>query len=795
MYSERTPPGHPGILPKWTSSAKIGVGTAVSGYSNVWFTISHGILNEVYYPRIDIANIRDLEFVVTDGHSFFSEEKRDCEHSYFLLQDGIPAHKIINTCKQGRYRIEKTIIADPRHHAVLQRIVFTPLIGTMADYKLYALTAPHIGNSGLHNTAWTGHYKGCPLLFAQREWISLACGCSTPFLAMTCGYVGVSDAWQDLSQNKRLTHCYEEAKDGNVALCGEIDLKGCSGAFTLSLAFGAHPEEAGLQARTSLSRDFAITLYEYTTGWLNVQSRFIDLSKADPEGGRLFRISTAVLKTHEGKHFSGSLIASLSIPWGSSKGESDFGGYHLIWPRDQVKAAQAMLASGDLQNARHTLLFLIATQESDGHWMQCLWADGKPYWDGQQMDETALPILLADHLRRTKNLAGIDPWPMVSSAAQYLVKHGPITQEDRWEENGGYTPFTLAAEISALLAAADFFDLHGKSEEAHYLRTTADWWFDSLDRWLYVKGTRLAVQSQTEGYYVRITPAAYDQPGERNQLLTIKNRTPGENQYPYYEIVSTDALALVRFGLRTADDPRIIDTVQVIDRFLKTHTAKGDLWHRYNEDGYGEHADGSPFDGTGIGRGWPLLTGERAHYELAAGNFTGATELLRSMAAFGGVGGLLPEQIWDAEDIPEKSLFNGHSTGSAKPLVWAHAEYLILLRSIQEGRVFDRPPQTTQRYLVEKVPCHIALWHAAAPFRLLPAGKILRVQTNATAMIRYTLNNWDSFIEILTRPTELGVHYADLPVDHLKKGAQVIFTMYYPETKCWEGKDFALDVE
>ncbi|MFP3581742.1 hypothetical protein SB659_19475, partial [Arthrobacter sp. SIMBA_036] len=90
----------------------------------------------------------------------------------------------------------------------------------------------------------------------------------------------------------------------------------------------------------------------------------------------------------------GAIIASLSIPWGSSKGDDDLGGYHLVWTRDLVETAGGLLAAGAHADALEVLDYLVATQEADGHWVQNSWLDGRPYWKGIQMDETAFPILL-----------------------------------------------------------------------------------------------------------------------------------------------------------------------------------------------------------------------------------------------------------------------------------------------------------------------------------------------------------------------------------------------------------------
>ncbi|TMH64483.1 MAG: glucan 1,4-alpha-glucosidase, partial [Betaproteobacteria bacterium] len=657
-------PGHPGIPPRWTSSAKSGVGTAIDMQSRVWFTLSHGIVNEVYFPRLDQANTRDLGLIVTDRKTFFSEEKRDASSRVAPLAQGVPGYRVTSDCVQGRYRIVKTIFTDTKRDVLLQAIRFQPLQGEIANYSVFALLAPHIDNGGYGNSAWIGTWKGMPMLFAERNGTALALACSVPFRAMSCGYVGTSDGWQDLRANKQLTWLYAEAPDGNVALTAELDFAAAGGSLVLALGFGRNGAEAGHNARASLLEDFSLLVADYTQQWKDFQRRCLDLGEVDDNAFDLYRVSTAVLKTHEAKSFSGAMIASLSIPWGFNKGDDDLGGYHLVWPRDLVESAGGLLAAGDADGTRQALVYLMTTQEADGHWPQNMWIDGTPYWSGIQLDETAFPILLADSLRRSGDLAGLDTWPMVRRAASHLVRNGPVTQQDRWEEQAGYSPFTLAVEIAALLAAADFAAAAHEDSIAVYLRETADTWNANIERWTYVSDTDLARDCDVAGYYVRVAPAdVADAASPLHGFVPIKNRPPEASPPDSAHVVSPDALALVRFGLRAADDPRIVDTVTVIDQLLKSETATGPVWHRYNGDGYGEHEDGSPFDGTGIGRGWPLLVGERAHYELAAGRRDVAGRLGQTMAAQSSPGRLIPEQIWDSVDCPERDLFNGRPAG------------------------------------------------------------------------------------------------------------------------------------
>ena len=300
---------------------------------------------------------------------------------------------------------------------------------------------------------------------------------------------------------------------------------------------------------------------------------------------------------------------------------------------------------------------------------------------------------------------------MIERAAIYVVRNGPVTGEDRWEEDAGYSPFTLAVEIAALLAAADMLDACGKAEPAHYLRETADGWNDQVERWTYVTGTRLCERSRRRGLLRPHRAARHRRRGSpKDGFVPIKNRPPGDTDRPAEAIVSPDALALVRFGLRAADDPRIVDTVKVIDAQLRCDLPQGPVWYRYTGDGYGEHADGAPFDGTGQGRPWPLLAGERAHYELAAGRKDKAASLLETLEGSAGPGGLLPEQVWDGADMPERELRRGGPSGSAMPLVWAHSEHIKLLRSLRDGAVFDMPPQGVKRYIEDKTVSPFRTW-------------------------------------------------------------------------------------
>ena len=771
-------PGWPGIAPRWTSSAKSGIGTAVSRDSRVWFTLSHGILNEVYYPRVDHACTRDLGLIVTDGRSYFSEEKRDCSSETSQIQPGIPAFRIRNTSVDGRYRIEKEVLTDPWRDVVLQRIRFIPARGGLADLRLFVLLAPHLANHGAGNTAWVGDYKGTPMLLASRGTHALALASSAPWRALSVGFVGVSDGWQQLKTQRRLATTFTRAENGNVALIGEIDLTACNGTFVLALGFGPTPMEAGQHALISLLEDFEDTQAEYVRAWRCWHATLeggVPATRRQP----LYHSSAAVLRTHESKRVEGGVIASLSIPWGFAKQDDDLGGYHLVWPRDLVQTAGGFIAIGAHEHVRRILRYLQVTQEADGHWSQNMWLDGTAYWQGLQLDETALPILLVDLAVRNGVLdaAARDAyWPMVRAAAGFLTRHGPASPQDRWEETPGYAPFTIASEIAALLVAAEMADRAAAGTAAIYLRETADAWNSSIERRLYVSGTPLAQRHQVDGYYVRIAP------------------TEGAD-LPLSLVAGLDALALVRFGLRAADDPRIVNTLKIVDATLRIATPFGPVWRRYEDDQYGEHADGRAYDGRGNGRAWPLLTGERAHYEIAAGHSELAAALTRTLEAIAGENGLLPEQVWDSADIPARKLFIGHPAGSAMPLVWAHSEYLKLCRSLHDGHIFDQPPQTVQRYVIEGVSSNLTSWRFNDQIRTMPRRSSLRVETQAPAVVHWTADGWRNVHETPTVDTTLGSHAADLDTESIGDSEQLELTFFWPETGRWEGANFTVTIE
>lgn len=782
-------PGAPGMDPKWTSSSKSGIGKSLNPASEVAFTLSHGTLNEVYYPREDIACIRDMELLVTDGEGFFCEEKRDTKHETKMVETGIPAYKIKNTSVDGGFEIQKEILADPFRDTILQRIRFKQK-KKGKSYKIFALLAPHINNQGRNNTGWIGEYKGVPMLFAQNGDITLALACSSDWLKRSVGYVGTSDGWTDIHRHKDMKWEYSHATRGNIALTAEIDISETQD-FVLALSFGRNVAEAANHARSSLLDGFEKAEQAYVKEWTDWQKTLKSVAAKN------YKISAMVLRVHEANSFPGGIIASLSIPWGESKDDQDDSGYHLVWPRDLAESSGGFLALEACDDVSRILNFLMATQNADGSWPQNMWLEGEPNWKGIQMDQVALPII---EVQKAFERNAIDKdrmnryWPLTKKALGFLIKHGAYTEQDRWEEEEGFTPFTLAAEIAGLLAGAALAEINGEEQLANFCRQTADNWNEAIEKQLYVEGTQLAKDQNVEGYYIRVNPfkdvAAQDL-GDRT--IDLKNHKNGEGVLKLTDLISVDALSLVRFGLRAADDPRILNTIKVIDALLKVDTPNGPCWHRYNNDGYGEHENGDPFDGTGIGRAWPLLTGERAHYEIAAGNIKGAKNLLKAMDNFSNHG-LLPEQIWDTEDIPEKRLFLGKHTGAAMPLTWANAEYLKLCASIGEKKIFEMPGFTQDRYIKNKMKCDFEIWRFDNKLVRLSGKKYLRIEMLAMADVVYSDDGWKTEHTVNAIDMGIGIFVADIKGFNADAN-KIEFTFYWEVANKWEDKKYSVEIE
>jgi len=785
--------GAPGMEPRWTHGSKDGVGTAYAASSRVWFTLWRGIVTEAYFPTVDRPQLRDLQFLITDGKTFFHEERRHLESKTEHLSGHGLGFRCTNSDPGGRYTIVKDIIADPHMSCVLQHTRLTGDESFIDGLRLYALCAPHLEVAGWGNNGYAVQVAGRKVLLAERKGTWLALGATVPFSRVSCGYVGKSDGWTDLAYNFLMDWEFDRAPDGNIALTGELDLT-ATREFMLVLAFGKTRHDAVTRLFQSLSTPFAVHEKRFAEQWARSTEDVLPLEHSACDGGHLYRASFNLLRAHEDKSYPGAFIASLSIPWGETVGDENQGGYHLVWTRDMVNSANAMLAAGDRTTPLRALIYLSVSQLDSGGFSQNFWIDGEPYWRGVQLDETAYPILLAWRLKRENALQDFDPYPMVLRAAAYLVRHGPLTPQERWEEVSGHSPSTLASNIAALICAACFARDKGDEATAKYLEEYSDFLECHVESWtVTTEGTLLPGVPR---HYIRIHPERADNPDPNEDpnfgSIAIANCPPGAScVFPAKEIVDAGFLELVRHGVRKPDDPLIVDSLKVVDAVLKVSTPFGSCWHRYNHDGYGQRDDGGAFTGWGRGRVWPLLTGERGHYELAAGH--DAKPFLQAMERLASDTCLLPEQSWDGPDLPAAHMFFGRPTGSAMPLMWAHAEYIKLLRSVRDGKVSDLIPDVAKRYLGKEERGKLEVWKPMRQVRKVKRGSVLRIQTPTGFRLHWSDDEWETVKDTDSSTTALGVEYVDIPIAAEQRG-DIRFTFYWAVTDRWEGRDYLVSV-
>lgn len=679
-----TAPGLPAGIDLWTSGDKLGVGTAYTyeqppgdaNPSRVWFTLTAGAITDLPYPNVSQANVKALHLVVTDGATFVADEMTDATWQVERLDGRAPAFRVTSTDTQGRWQAVKEVATDPQSDALLFTVAFTPLQGRAEDYRLFLVYTPRLGNSGARDLsrvgpdlveAWDERAEVATALLGAAE------GGGPGWRLATTGYTGRSDLLTDLRDNFRVdTVSLATNQPGRLSAAVEL---ATTGATTLALGFGPNLEVARAAAQASLDRGFAAVAADYLAGWNDYLDRLDRPANAAP----LYDWSLAVIKTHEDKINYGAGVASLSTPWGHFQpdAESRQRGYRYVWPRDLYHTASALLAAGDAASARQTLAYLDEVlQLANGSFPQNAFPDGRLNWTGLQLDQVAAPIILAWKLDAVDRYASL-----VKPAADLLREKGPRTPQERWEENGGYSPATLAAVVAGLFCAADLAERAGDLEGAAAYLAQAEEWNAQIENWTLTTSGPLG-----DGrYYLRITQ------GDPNsaETITIGN---GGGVHDQRLIVDQSFLELVRLGVRPPDAPAIVGTLPEVDAAIRVETPVGPSWYRYPFDGYGEPRPAGQSNEPG--QLWPLLTGERGVYAVAAGDLAQAQALLETMERFANQGGMLPEQVFPS----------GVGTGAATPLAWAHAEYVVLALSIAAGAVVDQPAIVAQHLAAADMP-------------------------------------------------------------------------------------------
>jgi len=791
VRGQRSAFGAPGCEPRWTDGDKDGIGTAYSSGSRVWFTIRRGILTEVYYPTIDRPQLRDMEFLFTDGNGIFLEEKRDLESRIARLEPS-QGYKVTSHDRDRRVSLSKEIIVEPSRPCVLLHATLDGSSAILKALKTYLVCAPHLEGEGADNNAFIVEVSGRELLVAEKKNRWLAVGVSCGFSRLSCGYVGSSDGCTDLAKHHKMEFEFDEARNGNVALTGELNLSGTR-EFTIGVAFGETLPNVASTLFQSLGVSYKERRQVFIRQWKAAIEGKKPIKKASGDKGCLFDASYNLLLTHEDKLFQGAFVASMTIPWGDARNDQDGkGGYHLVWTRDMVETAMGLLAAGNTAAPLRTLIYLAARQEEDGGFPQNFWVNGDAFRNGMQLDEIAFPVLLAWRLKKLHLLGEFNPLVMVKRAAAFLLHKGPVTGEERWEEASGYSPSTLAAVISGLICAAGFIRSEEGDQPASFLESYADFLRAHLEEWTVT--TKGSLVSDLSRYFVRLNPA---RPGEAvrpgavdDATLRIANQPPeSASSYPARDVVDGGFLQLVRYGILAANDPLVVDSLRVIDKILKVDTPNGPCWHRYNHDGYGQRPDGGPFVKWGRGRVWPLLTGERGHYELAAGR--DALPYLNAMERFSNGTGLLPEQVWDENDRPDVNLKRGGPTGSANPLLWAHSEYLRLLRSAHDRKVFDFIPEVAERYRNHVPRTSVEFWQPNHPISQARKGHTLRICASGPFRLHWSHAGDPVWQDVDSQRSGIGSEYVDLkPTDF---DPRIEFTFFWKDRNAWEGRNFEVE--
>ncbi|MEA3552678.1 glucan 1,4-alpha-glucosidase [Pseudarthrobacter sp. C1] len=677
-------PGAPGASATWTKGDKEGVGSSVSTASKVWYTLTEGTLSEVYYPRADTPNTRELQFAVSDG-SRTQRENEDTTRRVELADPQALSYRQITEDSASRWRLTKTYVTDPQRSAVMLGVTFEVLDG--GNYQLHALFDPSLaGTSGGDSGRTVGNALVAEDLSIPDTPVASAVVSSSGFSATSTGYVGTSDGGTDLGADGRLDGAYTGAGPGNIAQTGTIALTGAKTEFSLALGFGANAQEALETANASVKQGFPRVSKEYTKEWKQYLQSLDKPAKAlDGDLLTQYNVSLMTVKAHEDKTFPGAFIASLTTPWGQvANAEQHREGYHAVWARDMYQSVTALLAAGDEEAARRGVEWLFKYQQlPDGHFPQTSKVDGTVGQNGIQLDETAFPILLASQIGRTD----ADFYAKeLKPAADYLVAAGPKTPQERWEETGGYSTSTLASQIAALAAAGDIAKGNGDAGSAAIYRATADEWQRNTEKWMFTTNGPVG----DGNYYLRISGSGDPNDG------AVRDWGNGAGIHPENAVLDAGFLEFVRLGVKPPADAHVADSLAETDASISQDTPGGRMWHRYTYDGYGEKADGSPWDGTGIGRLWPLLTGERGEYALANGQ--DALPYLATMHSAANDGFMIPEQVWDQDEPTTYRHELGRSTGSASPLSWAMAQYVRLAAGMENGSPVETPQNVARRY-------------------------------------------------------------------------------------------------
>jgi glucan 1,4-alpha-glucosidase len=727
----------PGDLSHFDLARKDCVGTARNERSKVWFTVADGVLSDVYFPTIDNTNVETLQYVVTDGATFTDLQTRDTTYTARALDDRALTCRVTTTANNGRYRIVTDYTTDPARATVLVRSRFEALRGRLSDYRLYVRHDPTLngnggggdGNGGADDGAVAdagGHrvLVGQDLVTqtnaANRDYavpVHSALDVDGGFAQVTNGFAGTaSDGLTQLQTSHALTDVHDTASHGNLVQVARVPL-GRDGRFTLGLGYGDTQTGAIHAAQRSLRSGFDRVSRAYARAWHRYDRRLREPRRPRGVSGGAWRervdawfLQANVVKASEDKTFPGAFAAGLGSPWGQAVSAGDpnntyFGSYRETFARDLYETFTALMADGDRASARAAVRFLFNRQQlPDGSMPRNSLPNGKPAPDtfNTQLDECAYPIVMALAAGMTGRALYEDH---IRPAANFVAAHGPSFGPERWEEQSGFSPSTIAAEIAGLLAAADIADRNGDADSAIVWRATADHFQRSIKGWSVTTNGPLAPR-----YFIRLSKT-----GDPNAAI-VYNVGNGGPDLDQRTVIDAGFLELVRLGMFSARDADVVASLQVVDDQIRRSTDSGDGFFRYNGDGYGDGlGDGHPWAPSDKGNGhlWPLLAGERGEYELDSGDVAAALRRADAMRSMTSGVGLIPEQAWEAPALARSAFgtdptlasigfVNGRPAGSSSPLTWSASQYVRLLADVGAGRLLERPANTVARYVARR---------------------------------------------------------------------------------------------
>ena len=790
----------PGASSYFDLARKDCLGTAANTASKVWYTIADGVLSDVYEPTVDNTNVETLQYVVTDGSTFTDLQTRDMTYTVQADPTGMECTITSTDAKHG-FKLVTTYITDPRRDTVLMNTRIEPTRGSAANIgalQIYARLDAHVngdGGGGTQNaggnTGVVDPRTGVPVVYSTNTTTEAANrSYAVPtYMAMTAtsageasvGYEGAaSDGLTQLDSSHALTQT-TSAADGHIVATENVTPgRGSGGDFTLALGFGRSQQQAVDTAATSLRVPFPLAAWAYANTW-NAYDRTLNRPPRSVPGQSAKTVRTTyyldanVLKASEDKTFPGAVVASLASPWGQAINAGDdvngepvyYGSYREIFARDSYEAFTGFLADGDLATARAQASFLLDDQQlPTGEIPRNSLLNGKaaPDTGGDQLDETADPILMA----YLSGLGGDNAlWTQhIKPAADFLVAHGPSFGVERWEEQSGYSPSTIAAEIAGLTAAAAIATEHHDAADAAVYQAAADDFQRNVESWT-VTSTG---PDSSSPYFLRLSKT-----GDPNAATTY-NLSNGGPTVAQDTVIDGGFQELVRLGELAPSAPVVKNSLSVLDAAISVTTPAGTGYYRYgtnaadgSADGYGDCYQpsqtscttvGEPWPTTDVGTGhlWPVLSGERGESAIAEGDPSEASAMLSFMINSASGEGLVPEQVWEDPDVAASpygsdpttasiGFADGQAAGSASPLTWAQAQELRLIVDLGAGRDTDTPAITTDRYVTHGAPAATAVTITSpASAATIEGGSATVTGTTAAG----------ATVDILTQDTDTG---------------------------------------